>query len=522
MPTLRDVAQLAGVSTATVSHVVNNSRRISPETRERVERAIAETGFVPNAFGQMLAKRRNETRAAKKNQTVATDSGAETFADGSDHQISPKTTPNTHPRTVAPTDASKFILRRIHLDNDDAARVSGGTTRFLLKLIRAAQPISRAELARRLNVNRSTVTEIVRPLLDFGVLREDARQPSMIVRAGRPPIGLSLCSDRVYFIGINLGVRNSQVGVMTIDNQMLTEESFDTPSDATQTLERIRGAIERASIYIPADVKVFIGISVPSPVDANRTRILYAPHLDWRDTEVAEGIRPSADKVKENIFNAPITVENDAMAAAIYETRRRLRDTTDDSWDDFILVRAGTGIGVGLVLGGDAYRGTGIHGGIVGEFGHMTIVAGGKPCACGNRGCWERYASATSAVSLYTGDRLAQGTTTVKFVDIVARAEAGERRAQATLEQVGEYLGIGISNVITGLGIRRVVVSGRVAYGWEFIKEPLRAAVARTMAGRLMNWSVEAGEPHGSGLGGGLEVAVEHYLSSLTDQTQAA
>ena len=83
----------------------------------------------------------------------------------------------------------------------------------------------------------------------------------------------------------------------------------------------------------------------------------------------------------------------------------RIRDSNDDWMTNFILVRSGTGIGVGLVIGSEVYRGTGPGRGIAGEFGHMTIVAGGKQCVCGNRGCWEKYASAASAASLYMGDR---------------------------------------------------------------------------------------------------------------------
>jgi predicted NBD/HSP70 family sugar kinase len=189
---------------------------------------------------------------------------------------------------------------------------------------------------------------------------------------------------------------------------------------------------------------------------------------------------------------------------------------------DFVLVRSGTGIGVGLVLGGEAYRGTGKGEGIAGEFGHMTIVAGGKPCACGNRGCWERYASASSASSLYMGDRVQLGGMNApRFVEIVARAEAGELRAQRTLERVGEYLGIGIGNVIMGLGVPRAIVSGRVVYGWKYIEAPLRSAVEQSMAGRLAGWTVEPGEPRGAGLGGALEVAVEEFLTSgLNAQTE--
>ena len=93
----------------------------------------------------------------------------------------------------------------------------------------------------------------------------------------------------------------------------------------------------------------------------------------------------------------------------------------------------------------------------------MTIVAGGKPCVCGNRGCWERYASAASASSLYLGDRpLRPGETLPRFVDIVAKAENGDTRSRRTLEKIGDYLGIGIANVIMGSGVPRVIISGAV------------------------------------------------------------
>jgi predicted NBD/HSP70 family sugar kinase len=100
------------------------------------------------------------------------------------------------------------------------------------------------------------------------------------------------------------------------------------------------------------------------------------------------------------------------------------------------------------------------------------------------------------------------------YVEIVARAEGGELRARRTLERVGEYLGIGIGNVVTGLGVPHVIVSGRIVYGWKFLSGPLREAVAQSMAGRISGWSVEPGAPTGAGLGGALEVAVEAYLSS--------
>ena len=105
---------------------------------------------------------------------------------------------------------------------------------------------------------------------------------------------------------------------------------------------------------------------------------------------------------------------------------------------------------------------------------------------------------------------------------LVARAEAGESRAQATLRRVGQSLGIGIGNIICGLGVPQVVVSGRIVRGWKFIQKPVREAVGRTMAGRLAQWSVEPGEMSGSSLGGAIEVAIESYLLGLRLQSRCA
>jgi predicted NBD/HSP70 family sugar kinase/biotin operon repressor len=392
-------------------------------------------------------------------------------------------------------------------------------TRMLLRLLRAAQPISRVELAKRLGLNRSTVTETFKPLIAQGVvLEKPVPAASKAGRAlGRPSLDLSFNSTRDFFAGVHIGVRGSQVGLTTLSGEVLAEDELATPASHEEALLLIRKSIEKLCARVESRRLRAIGVSVPGPTDALRSSLLYAPHLGWQKIPIAEALRfDSKGKARATEGGSvPVVVENDATAAAIYEARLRLRATSGEMPDNFVLVRSGTGIGVGLVLGSEVYRGTGKGEGLAGEFGHMTIVAGGKHCACGNRGCWERYASASSASSLYMGERVQLGGMGApRFVEIVARAEAGELRAQRTLERVGEYLGIGIANVIMGLGVPRVIVSGRVVYGWKFIEEPLGSAVRQSMAGRLAGWVVEPGEPRGAGLGGALEVAVDEFLTS--------
>ena len=374
---------------------------------------------------------------------------------------------------------------------------------LLLRLIRAAQPITRTEIANRLEIDKSTVTENVKPLLNAGILREETLESE---GQGRRSRVLSFARDDDYFIGVNLGVRTTQVGLTTLKGEIQEEDDFTTLPKADDALKTARKHIENLISKNAGKNLRVIGVSVPGLTDTERKSLVYAPNLGWRNAAIAEAFQ---------IFpNVKVVVENDATAAAMYEARLRIRNSTDGLMTNFILVRSGTGIGVGLVIGSEVYRGSGLGRGVAGEFGHMTIVAGGKPCVCGNRGCWEKYASAASAASLYFGDRpLRPNETLPRFVEIVSKAENGDIRARRTIEKIGDYLGIGTANVIMGVGIPRVIISGRLVYGWKFIEKPLREAIERSIIGKLDGWSVEAGEPKGAAIGGALEVAVEEYLA---------
>ena len=370
---------------------------------------------------------------------------------------------------------------------------------LLLRLIRAVQPVTRTEIARRLEIDKSTVTENVKPLIANGILREETVEATAV---GRKQRVLSFVDENDYFIGVNLGVRTSQVGLTTLKGEILEEDDFMTPPDAKTALKMARERIENLIAKNSGKKLRTIGVSTPGMTDAARQNLLFAPNLGWRNVAIADAF---------NFAGARVVVENDSTAAAMYEARLKIRNSTDGWMTNFILARSGTGIGVGLVIGGEVYRGSGM----AGEFGHMTIVAGGKSCVCGNRGCWEKYASAASAATLYLGDRpLRPHESLPRFVEIVSKAENGEIRARRTLEKIGDYLGIGIANVIMGVGIPHVIISGRLVYGWQFIKEPMFQAIKRSIIGKTEGWLVEKGEPVGAALGGALEAAVEEYLAS--------
>src|SRR5260370_31571677 len=187
-------------------------------------------------------------------------------------------------------------------------------------------------------------------LLAWRLLREAASE-QMRARIGRPPIGLSLREESKFFIGVNVGVRRTQVGAALVDGQLLGEESFDTPSDSENALAQVRASVERLRASQPDRTVSAIGVSVPGPTNAERTRLLFAPHLGWKDVAIAEALRIT-DPARTRILNhqVPVIVENDATAAAMYERRKRLRSSKDAAFSAFVLVRAGTGMGVDLFI----------------------------------------------------------------------------------------------------------------------------------------------------------------------------
>jgi glucokinase len=166
-------------------------------------------------------------------------------------------------------------------------------------------------------------------------------------------------------------------------------------------------------------------------------------------------------------------VENDANAAAFAEAAMGSAAGSAD----VLMVTVGTGLGSGLVLGGELYRG---HHGFAGEAGHMTVVVDGRPCPCGSRGCWERYASGTALVAQYLergGDPELDGPAIGRL------AAGGDAVAEAALTDVGEWLGRGLASLVAVLDPEVIVVGGGVSESGNRLLEPARHHMRANLTG---------------------------------------
>jgi predicted NBD/HSP70 family sugar kinase len=358
-------------------------------------------------------------------------------------------------------------MRRIDLTKAQAARSStirDINRQFVLNYIRDREPISRAEIARSTELQRSTVSTIVEELKDEGLIEEIGAGAST---GGRRPTLLRLRAAGATAIGIDVTPSSTTIATSDLVGRVLSRESFENsprPEElAAQVIDRLREIAAREHQGTIAGV----GVSLPGLVDTGNGRAIYIPYFRWRDWPIAEEI--------ERATGLKARVDNDANAAALAELWFGRPEVSESR--DFIITLVAEGIGTGIVFDGQIYRG---ERGAAGEFGHM-IVAQGAPvaCSCGNRDCWEAFASERAAAARYLSN--SGGTTPVPFSEVVERALGGEQAAIDALTETAHYLGIGISNLIVGLSPEAVVVGGQITRAWPIIAPSLEETIQRSI-----------------------------------------
>ena len=347
-------------------------------------------------------------------------------------------------------------MRRINLKRANVARqstVRDINRQIILNLIREGEPISRGEIAQKTALHRATISNILDGLLGSGLIEEVGSGEST---GGRPPILLRLRAAGPVAIGVDLGTARTVVAMSDLVGRVLEQEEFATSADASATLDEIVAAVRRLVRRSRGSIEG-VGVSLPGLVDFETGNALYVPHFKWRDWPVALEI--------EAAVGLPVAVDNDANAVALAELwfgRPEVRDVRD-----FIMVLVAEGIGTGIVFDGQVYRG---EAGVAGEFGHMTIGADALiACAAGRRGCWEAFASERAALGYYGVSSRGAARRAGSFAQLLDCALGGDRAAQTALTESARYLGVGISNLISGLSPEAIIIGGQIVRAWPLI-----------------------------------------------------
>jgi predicted NBD/HSP70 family sugar kinase len=353
-------------------------------------------------------------------------------------------------------------LRRINLKKANVARAD--TIRYInrqivLNYVREKEPISRAEISHETALQRSTVSLIVDELLTQGLVYEIEGEST----GGRPPSLLRLRAAGCMAIGIDVGTAQTTLAVADLVGRVVEKARFNTDPDVTVTYRKIVSCVQR---FIGTHPNIEgIGASVPGLVHPETGAALFIPHFKWRNWPLAAEL--------QSITGLPVTVDNDANAAALAELwlgRPEIRDVRD-----FILVLVEEGLGTGIIFDGQVYQGVA---GAAGEFGHMTIGKGAPvECAAGSDECWEAFASERAALARYK-QRSRPAAPELTFPQLIDKAFAMDEAAKAALLETAHYLGLGISNLTKGLSPEAVILAGDIARAWSLIAEELRGTLA--------------------------------------------
>jgi predicted NBD/HSP70 family sugar kinase len=360
-------------------------------------------------------------------------------------------------------------MRRIDLTKAQAARSStirDINRQFVLNYIRDREPISRAEIARNTELQRSTVSTIVEELKDEGLIEEIGAGAST---GGRRPTMLRLRAAGATAVGVDVTPTHTTVASCDLKGSVLASERVENvarPDEMTaRVVECVRELVARDSSAAVAGV----GISLPGLVDPSTGRAVFIPFFRWRDWAIAEEI--------ERATGLKASVDNDANAAALAELWFGRPEVSEAR--DFIIALVAEGIGTGIVFDGQIYRG---ERGAAGEFGHMIVGQNGPvACSCGARDCWEAFASEKAAVARYLNNAHSEERESVSFDEVMERALGGEQAAIDALTETAHYLGIGISNLIVGLSPEAVVVGGRITRAWPIVAPSLEETIQRSI-----------------------------------------
>jgi len=355
-------------------------------------------------------------------------------------------------------------VRRLDLRKAQAARLNtirDINRQIVLNYVREREPISRAEIARETDLQRSTISAIVEDLKTEGLVEEVGEGEST---GGRRPTMLKLRAAGPIALGVAITPTCTTIATSDLAGRVIDQEEF--PTDANTTLKQVIDVVREFTDRYKGSIEG-VGVSLPGLVDPSTGTALYIPYFLWRDLPISEMI--------SNAVGLPVVIDNDANAIALAELWFGRPEVLNAR--DFILVLVAEGVGTGIIFDGQVYRG---QRGAAGEFGHMVIGSGAPvPCSCGSDDCWEAFSSERAAIARYLESSGASPKTT--FIEVVDRALAGEAHAKAALVETARQLGVGISNLIIGFSPEAVVVGGEIARAWDLIESALTETIGNSV-----------------------------------------
>ena len=335
----------------------------------------------------------------------------------------------------------------------------------VLEVVRGSGSVSRADIARRTGLARSTVSTLVNELLRAGLLVERGAPEDGNTTQGRPPVLLSFDPGAGAVIGMHFDHPVLRVAVADLGYTILAEATVpvDVDHDAQDSLDAAVALIDEVLVKSGVERERLLGAgaALAGPIDSATGTVGSSAILPgWVGLSLAQEL--------EARLGLPVHVDNDANVGALAESVLG----AGRGVSEMAYIMLGSGIGAGLIIGGQVYRGSG---GTAGEIGHVLVDEHGPLCRCGNRGCLETYAGADALLDLLRrqhGDALT--------VDgLVQLARDGDPACQRVIADAARFVGVAAATLCNQLNPELIVIGGELAQTGPLLLDPLRESIVR-------------------------------------------
>lgn len=345
--------------------------------------------------------------------------------------------------------ASSETARRINRD-------------IVLEMIRAHQPVSRADLARRSGLQRSTISQIVEQLIGEKWVCEGAMASPP---RGRHPTMLELNENLVAMVA-DIHPGQASLALVDLKGNLLSHSLVALTFTPATSVERICECMDHMRQGMHGKSIEGIGLSLPGRVDPVTERMIFAPNLPWSDYDLKQEM--------EARLGLTVKMENAAtaclLAELIFGRREGVRDV--------VLITISEGVGAGILSGGQLITG---HRGMAGEFGHVQLDPEGPLCSCGQRGCWETFASCRAAVRYFQEHQ--PEAAAVSFQELLTLAEEGNSSATEALVRQAREIGRGLRMIFAVLAPELILLAGEITSAWPRLAPLIAAEVAAAPSG---------------------------------------
>lgn len=310
---------------------------------------------------------------------------------------------------------------------------------LILESILNYGPISRADLSKKLNLTKATISAIVQDLIDQSLVIEIGSKDTHV---GRKPILLCFNQKCAYAISIDLNAEYIAAYLSDLKGEKVYYSRYKNNLDSTNLLEKLKAIIKHILTLVPNSKFGVVGIAIGIHGITCNNEVIFTPYYNLAGLDVASSLNTT--------FNIPVYLENEANLSVLGEK------SFFSSYSNIVNISIHTGVGLGIIIDNKLYSG---YNGFAGEFGHTIVVPNGKPCPCGNKGCLEQYVSETSLLCEYSKLKGFD----IKDIDVlISDYLYGDIEANQVIKSFIDYMSLAINNILNTFNPHIIIINSAI------------------------------------------------------------